>query len=154
MNCCLFSHRHCPPLLIWSVAALSWLGSRGIGGAAGPRARFAEAFCFSVQTLGSIGYGVLQPLGLCSNLLLTAESLCGLLFVVIITGPAFACFAPSQDCFKPLLAVDAISREGRRLWRLKPRLLQREAGLAFLLVERSCIASMPPVRGRASALLI
>ena len=38
-----------------------WLDPAGIGGGAGPRASFAEAFFFSVQTLGSIGFGVLHP---------------------------------------------------------------------------------------------
>lgn len=48
-------------------------------------ASFAEAFFFNVQTLGSIGYGVLHPVALYANLLVTAESLCGLLFVAITT---------------------------------------------------------------------
>ncbi len=45
-------------------AALYRLDPAGIGGGAGPRASFAEAFFFSVQTLGSIGFGVLHPVGL------------------------------------------------------------------------------------------
>jgi hypothetical protein len=76
--------------------ALYWLDPAGIGGGAGPRASFAEAFFFSVQTLGSIGFGVLHPVSLYANLLVTAESLCGLLFVAITTGLAFARFARSN----------------------------------------------------------
>jgi len=71
------------------------LDPSGIGGIAGPRSSFAEAFFFSVQTLGSIGYGSLHPLGLLTNLVVTAESLTGLLFVAITTGAAFARFARS-----------------------------------------------------------
>lgn len=71
-------------------AALHRLDPAGIAGGAQPRASFAESFFFSVQTLGSIGYGVLHPVGLYANLLVKAESLCGLLFVAITTGLAFA----------------------------------------------------------------
>jgi len=63
---------------------------------AGPRATFTEACFLSVQTLGSIGYGVHHPLGLAANLIVTAESLTGLLFVAISTGLAFARFARSN----------------------------------------------------------
>ncbi len=76
-------------------AALHRLDPAGISGGALPRASFAEAFFFSVQTLGSIGYGVLHPVGLYANVLVTLESLCGLLFVAITTGLAFARFARS-----------------------------------------------------------
>jgi inward rectifier potassium channel len=38
-----------------------WLDPAGIGGGAVLRASFAEAFFFSVQTLGSIGFGVRSP---------------------------------------------------------------------------------------------
>ena len=145
-----------------------WLDPAGIGGGAGPRASFAEAFFFSVQTLGSIGFGVLHPVSLDANLLVTAESLSGLLFVAITTGLAFARFARSNArirfsesavvfayngeptlCFRlanergnsirearlrAFLALDEISREGHRLRRLKPLVLQRDQGVAFLLV--------------------
>jgi len=140
----------------------------GIGGTAGPRATFTEAFFFSVQTLGSIGYGVLHPVGLAANLIVTAESLTGLLFVAISTGLAFARFARSnarirfselavihpyngvptlsfrlanergnlirEARLKAFLAVDEISVEGHRLRRLRPLVLERDEGVAFLLV--------------------
>lgn len=149
-------------------AALHRLDPAGIAGGAQPRASFAEAFFFSVQTLGSIGYGELHPVGLYANLLVTAESLCGLLFVAITTGLAFARFARSNArirfsesavvftyngeptlCFRlanergnsirearlrAFLTLDEISREGHRLRRLKPLVLQRDQGVAFLLV--------------------
>lgn len=76
-------------------AGLYLLEPNGLGGIAGPRTSVAEAFFFSVQTLGSIGYGTLHPLGLLTNLVVTAESLTGLLFVAITTGAAFARFARS-----------------------------------------------------------
>jgi inward rectifier potassium channel len=77
-------------------AALYLLDPQGIGGSAGLQSPFARAFFFSVQTLGSIGYGALYPQSLLTNLLVTAESLSGLLFIAITTGLAFARFARSD----------------------------------------------------------
>ena len=105
-----------------------------------------------MQTLGSIGCGVLHPRGL----------------VAITTGLVFARFARSNArirfsavavvhpyngvptlCFRlanergnilrevklqAFLAVDEISLEGHRLRRLKPLPLERDRGVAFLLV--------------------
>lgn len=68
----------------------------GIGGTASGRAGLGEAFFFSVQTLGSIGYGVLHPASPLVNLLVTAESLTGLIFVAISTGLVFARFSRSR----------------------------------------------------------
>lgn len=158
----------CYLLINVGFAALYLLVPDGIGGTAGPRATFAEAFFFSVQTLGSIGYGVLHPQGLAANLIVTAESLAGLLFVAISTGLAFARFARSnarirfstlavvhtyngvptlsfrlanergnsirEARLKAFLAVDEISTEGHRLRRLRPLALERDQGVAFLLV--------------------
>jgi len=76
-------------------SGLYLLDPGGIGGVAGPRAGFAEAFFFSVQTLGSIGYGVLHPKSLPVNLIVTAESLVGMIFIALITGLAFARFSRS-----------------------------------------------------------
>jgi len=76
-------------------SGLYLLDPGGIGGVAGPRAGFAEAFFFSVQTLGSIGYGVLHPKSLPVNLIVSAESLVGMIFIALITGLAFARFSRS-----------------------------------------------------------
>jgi inward rectifier potassium channel len=74
-------------------AGLYRLDPAGIGGVAGTRASFGEAFFFSVQTLGSIGYGVLHPTSTAVNLIVTAESVAGMLFIALVTGLAFARFA-------------------------------------------------------------
>jgi hypothetical protein len=87
-----------------------WLDPAGIGGGAGPRASFAEAFFFSLQTLGSIGFGVLHPVSLYANLLVTAESLSGLLFVAITTGLAFARFARAMPASAPPVPCMASAR--------------------------------------------
>ncbi|WP_371734004.1 ion channel [Synechococcus sp. CCY 9618] len=67
-----------------------------MGGTASGRARFDEAFFFSVQTLASIGYGVLHPTSLTVHLLVTVEAFLGLIFIALTTGLAFARFARSS----------------------------------------------------------
>jgi inward rectifier potassium channel len=79
-----------------TFTALYLLHPEGIGGVAGGGpAGFDDAFFFSVQTLGSIGYGVLHPISLPVSLLVSVESLVGLLFIALTTGLAFARFSRS-----------------------------------------------------------
>jgi inward rectifier potassium channel len=58
---------------------------------------FLEAFFFSVQTLASIGYGVMNPQTLYANLLVTLESIASLMLFAVITGIAFTRFAKSSS---------------------------------------------------------
>ena len=51
---------------------------------------FADAFFFSVQTMGTIGYGVLAPATLYANILVTCESMLGMVTVAVATGLVFA----------------------------------------------------------------
>lgn len=62
------------------------------GGIAGAR-EFSDCFFFSVQTLGTIGYGAMHPTTVFANVLVTIEALVGLLMSAMITGLAFAKFA-------------------------------------------------------------
>ena len=52
--------------------------------------QFMNAFFFSVQTLSTIGYGVLHPNTLYSEVIMTFEALIGLLFTALSTGCIFA----------------------------------------------------------------
>ena len=54
---------------------------------------FADAFFFSIQTMATIGYGVLTPVGAYANLLVTAETMVSLVFITFITGITFARFS-------------------------------------------------------------
>src|SRR5579862_354116 len=54
---------------------------------------FLDLFFFSVQTMATIGYGKLVPVSVAANLLVTIESLMGLLGFALITGLIFAKFA-------------------------------------------------------------
>jgi inward rectifier potassium channel len=54
---------------------------------------FEDGFFFSVQTLGTIGYGSMYPTGHLANVLVTAESVLGLLVIAIATGMVFVRFS-------------------------------------------------------------
>ena len=51
---------------------------------------FGDAFFFSVQTIATIGYGQMSPGTLYANLLVTVETMAGLVFVALSTGVVFA----------------------------------------------------------------
>lgn len=54
---------------------------------------FADLFYFSVQTIGTIGYGSMTPVTHWANAIVTAEALAGLLVTALVTGITFARFA-------------------------------------------------------------
>ncbi|MFY9824310.1 MAG: ion channel [Thermoanaerobaculia bacterium] len=72
--------------------------------ALGPR--LLEMFFFSVQTFATIGYGGMHPVGLAANLLVTLESLVGLLGFALATGILFSRF--SQPTAKILFSRNAL----------------------------------------------
>lgn len=51
---------------------------------------FADAFFFSVQTIATIGYGQMSPATLYANVLVTFETMTGLVFLALSTGVVFA----------------------------------------------------------------
>jgi inward rectifier potassium channel len=61
-----------------------------IGGIGAPPGDFASCFFFSVQTLNTIGYGVLAPKTLPANIVVTLEAFVGLFNLAIATGLLFA----------------------------------------------------------------
>ena len=54
---------------------------------------FNDAFFFSVQTMATIGYGVMSPATLYANLLMTLETAVGLMLIALATGLVFARFS-------------------------------------------------------------
>jgi inward rectifier potassium channel len=74
---------------LFAVAYL--LGGDSIQG--GRPHSFADAFFFSVQTMATIGYGNLLPRTVWANILVTFESLIGLLGLAVLTGLIFAKFS-------------------------------------------------------------
>jgi inward rectifier potassium channel len=56
---------------------------------------FSDAFFFSVQTLGSIGYGAMYPKTAYAHIIVTIEAIIGLMGIAVMTGLAFARFSRS-----------------------------------------------------------
>jgi inward rectifier potassium channel len=70
--------------------------------------RFLTAFFFSVHTFATIGYGSIVPEGVGANMVVTAESLVGLLSLALMTGLVFARFSrPSAHIIYSRSAVIA-----------------------------------------------
>lgn len=60
------------------------------GGVAHASGTLLDAFFFSVQTMGTIGYGAMYPETALANALVTAEAVLGMLLTAISTGLVFA----------------------------------------------------------------
>lgn len=64
-----------------------------VGGVTNMRAdAWRDAFYFSVQTMGTIGYGVMAPQSDAAHLLVVTESVTGLIVTALATGLVFAKF--------------------------------------------------------------
>jgi len=76
-------------------AAYTACGPNALGGAAAAPmgGAFLRAFFFSVHTFATIGYGNVVPEGLAANLVVTLETIVGLLGFALATGVLFARFA-------------------------------------------------------------
>jgi inward rectifier potassium channel len=102
---------------VFAVAYLA-CGPQALHGASavGLAPRFGEAFFFSVQTLATIGYGVLSPNGIAANLVSTLEALFGLMGFALVTGLLFARFSrPTPHISFSENAVVAPFRGGQAL---------------------------------------
>jgi inward rectifier potassium channel len=65
-----------------------------VGGVTGARAgSLWDAFVFSVQTLGTIGYGGMSPKSTGANVVMIVESITGIIVIAIVTGLVFTKFA-------------------------------------------------------------
>lgn len=68
----------------------------GRGALMGPMvgdSRVLQAFFFSVETIGTIGYGQIAPASTAANIVMTVESVSGLVGLAIVTGLLFARFS-------------------------------------------------------------
>lgn len=76
-------------------AFLYWIrpGSLGDGSSASTTGSFVDAFFFSVQTVATIGYGVIYPKTVYANVLVTIEIMAGVLGLAMVTGLMFARFS-------------------------------------------------------------
>ena len=79
-------------VLVNGAFALAYLAQPGAIVHARPQS-FSDAFFFSVQTMATIGYGIMYPGTFYANLLMSLETLIGLFGVAFATGLAFARFS-------------------------------------------------------------
>lgn len=100
-------------------ALLYWLGGHSVVNAT----TFPDDFFFSVQTMCTIGYGVMAPQGLYANVLATLEAFTGVVTFAIATGIAFAKF--SRPTARVLFSRVAVVRP----WEGIPALQFRMANL-------------------------
>jgi inward rectifier potassium channel len=124
--------------LLFAVAYLACgpdaLQGSGVQMLGGP---FARAFFFSVQTFATIGYGQVGPNGLAANMVVTVESLVGLMYQALATGLLFARFArPTVSILFSRQAVIAPYNDGRALMfrivnRRRTEIIELEAQVLF-----------------------
>lgn len=99
-------------LVLNGLFAAAYVGA-GVDGFEGARdgslpARWLQMFFFSVQTFSTVGYGGIEPAKLGANLVMTLESVTGLLSVALVTGLVFARFShPMADIVFSRLAIVA-----------------------------------------------
>ena len=79
-------------LIFLALNALFGTGFWLVGGVANA-STWLDDFFFSVQTLATIGYGAMYPLGRAAEVLMTIEALVGVLLTAVVTGLCFAKFA-------------------------------------------------------------
>lgn len=68
--------------------------------------KFMEAFFFSAQTLTTVGYGRISPIGFTSNMVAAIEALNGIISFAVITGILYGRFA--KPSAKILFSTNAI----------------------------------------------
>lgn len=83
----------CAFLVANALFALAFMATGGI--APSSHHSFPDAFFFSVQTMGTIGYGAMYPESPAANLLVVVESIASLLLTAVSTGLVFAKFSRS-----------------------------------------------------------
>jgi inward rectifier potassium channel len=76
-----------------AIFAVAYLIVGGVAHAAA--SSFRDAFFFSVQTMGTVGYGAMFPQSTAANLVVTAEAITGLTLTALATGLVFAKFSRS-----------------------------------------------------------
>jgi len=104
-------------LMINSVFAIGYtaFGREALQGDAGVPA-FLRSFFFSVHTFATIGYGNISPHGIAANVLVTFESLVGLISFALVAGLVFARFSrPTANIIYSRHALIAPFRDGRAL---------------------------------------
>ncbi len=97
------------------IFACAYLVTGGVVGAQPGSLR--DAFFFSVQTMGTIGYGAMYPASTAAQSVVVAESVVGLVTTALVTGIVFARFSQStgqlvfsdKACISPMNGVPTLA---------------------------------------------
>jgi inward rectifier potassium channel len=81
-------------LALNAVFAVAYLATGGVANAR--VGSFYDAFCFSVETMGTIGYGAMYPASAVANAIMIVESVTSLVITAVATGLIFAKFSRSS----------------------------------------------------------
>ena len=123
---------------------------------------FFDALMFSVETLGTIGYGVMHPTSHAASVVVIVESIAGIMCVALITGLVFAKFSRpvarigfSKNCVicdhegKPTLMFRCGNQRSNVIVEARIHVVatneRRDAGLA------ECRQGLPLMEGLAQA---
>ncbi len=102
-------------------------------------ARFWESFFFSVQTLATIGYGRMSPIGLIPNLLMTLEALVGLLSLALVTGIIFSRFSrpTARVSFSSVAVITAYRGQPALMFRMANERFNQivQAGIEVVMIQ-------------------
>jgi inward rectifier potassium channel len=106
--------------------------------------RLLDAFFFSAQTVTTVGYGRINPVGIAANIVTTIESLSGLLSLAFGTGLLYGRFSkPSAKLIFSEKAIIAPFKEGLSFQfrtanlRTSHDLIDVEATIAFSILDKS-----------------
>ena len=145
------------------VFALAYLVTGGVANAR--PGSFADAFFFSVQTLGTIGYGAMYPQSTAAHLVVTVESIASLVAVALATGIVFTKFSIPVAKLEFARSVVVYLQDGVRTLaiRLANRrgnfIVEAQVRLTLIRAETSRegvffyrLHDLPLVRDRSSAL--
>jgi inward rectifier potassium channel len=122
--------------------ALLYLGQRGAVANARP-GEFWDALFFSVQTMATIGYGQMAPATFYANLVVTFETVFGLMLLAVATGLVFARFSrPTARVVFSRVAVvapyDGVPTLSLRLANeRRNQILEARVGVTLVRDERS-----------------
>lgn len=93
-----------------------WLGTDYIGAGHNltPFGKYLEAFFFSAQTISSVGYGRLNPLGVGEGFVSSIEAFVGLLLFAVLTGLVYGRYSkPRAYLLFSKIALIAPFKEGK-----------------------------------------
>ena len=92
---------------------------------------FSDAFFFSVETLATVGYGYMHPVGLYAHVVTTVEIVAGTFWVAVITGLVFVRFSRPTARIEFSRSVVISTFDG------KPTLMLRVANLRHTSVAEA-----------------